>query len=646
MNQAELLTSARFTLSGTARRGTPRHDRVLMRSAGGRRRLVLTPEQAAILSDCFSEPSTVPGALVRLLGEHACPPLGEFYELILQAHAAGLLVPNGEREDRSLARRWRVRVPLRTAGWLGQALIITGAVALLIPRWVAPGGWSDWVAGWLAGCVLLSLGEAAAACALAGERSELRAPGVRWPTLLPHFSVDSEEASMDGPDRQAVVAALRAAPVFAGAALVAWRWQEMLAPVLCAVLYVLAPWGGSAALQWVAARRATAIFSVRAGFIFEQRRDDAWEKFREWKRGLTRGFVLHWAAWTLLVALVGVRLFPGATQRIQALLGQAGPLHPLGDAILYTLVAGFVVGCICLAKAFVAHLWIRRKLAQPLRKDSARGPRALAPLTGDPLSILRQVVLFREMAEADLAELVASMRVVQIGRNQDVFREDDPADAFYVVMEGEVEVAKRRPSPSRRVETIGWLGPGSGFGEIALLDGTVRTATVRATRDSRLLRLEKAEFDSLVVKRVGAARVRELLQHVAFLGRLVFLAGWPFDELLRYAQQCSTVRFDAGAAALTKGAPNNWFFLIFDGAFEARNGGRVLRRMQPGDYFGEISLLEGGEATADVVAIEESRCLTMARSDFLRLFASDSRIGMRMESLAARRLGTESFFRH
>jgi CRP-like cAMP-binding protein len=60
--------------------------------------------------------------------------------------------------------------------------------------------------------------------------------------------------------------------------------------------------------------------------------------------------------------------------------------------------------------------------------------------------------------------------------------------------------------------------------------------------------------------------------------------------------------------------------------------------MKPGDYFGEISLLENGVATADIVAIEESGCLTMVRSEFFKLFASDPRIGMRMESLAARRL--------
>ena len=48
-------------------------------------------------------------------------------------------------------------------------------------------------------------------------------------------------------------------------------------------------------------------------------------------------------------------------------------------------------------------------------------------------------------------------------------------------------------------------------------------------------------------------------------------------------------------------------------------------------------------ATADVVAVEDSRCLTMGREDFLAFFSKDYRIGLRMESQANYRLGKELF---
>jgi CRP-like cAMP-binding protein len=65
--------------------------------------------------------------------------------------------------------------------------------------------------------------------------------------------------------------------------------------------------------------------------------------------------------------------------------------------------------------------------------------------------------------------------------------------------------------------------------------------------------------------------------------------------------------------------------------------------MGPGDYFGEISLLENWQATADVVALEEGRCLTMARADFLALFTRGFRIALKMEAIAGQRLGTDVF---
>jgi CRP-like cAMP-binding protein len=642
MNQSELLTSERLKLSETVRMGINRSDRSLIRGASGAERLVLTPAQAAVLIEGFSRPSTAPEVLVSLLQGNTCPPLDEFYELVLQAHSAGVLSLESRPDPVPKATKWPYRLPFGAAGIVAQVILAASVIALLVPKWGAPAGWPDWLLGWLEACLLLSAGEVLAACALSDGACEVRGLRLCWLTLFPHFSVDSGEAAMGGRKREYAVAALRAMPVAAAAAVVAWQLPGLLAPMLAAVFYVLAPWGGSAASQWIDARFGSPRLTVQGGFLFEQRRDDAWEQFREWRRSLTGRSALHWLSWILLVGLACVRLFPGVASRLPASFGPAGQLHPLADAALYTLAAAIVAAGACLSKAFLRHWWRGRKMARPLRSDSTRRP-AGAPLEGDPVSVLRQVALFNEMADEDLAALAQAMQTVKVGKNRDVFCEDDAADAFYVILEGEVAVLKRRPKPSKRVEEVGWLGPGVGFGEIALLEGTSRTATVRATRDCTLLKLGKADFDQMVVGRVGAARVRELLQYAAFLGRLVFLSGWPFEELLRYAHRCGTVRFESGATVLTRGEQNNWFFLIYDGAFEARDGKRVLRRMQPGDYFGEISLLENGQATADVVAVEESRCLTMVRSDFLRFFATDYRIGLRMESLAGRRLGSSLF---
>ena len=642
MNQAELLSSTRLRLHPAVRQSSAQPNRVLLRTAAGRQRLVLTPAQASLLTEYFAQPATVPEILVRLLGKHACPPLNEYYELVLQAQAAGVLVTESEGPEHSLARRWPVRLPVRVATVLGNIAVLAGLAALMMKSWSAPASWLDWLAGWVTACALLGLGEVLAACALAGAGCEVRAPGFQWTTLLPHFRIDTAEAAMGGRACELAVAALRVLPVALGAAVIAWQQPGWLVPVLAALFCVLAPWSGSAATQWREARFGAPRFSVGPPFIFEYQRTDTWMQWRAWWTSSTPLGALIWLGWVLLAGMAFARSLPEAAASLRTWFGPAGRLHPLVDVGLYTLVTAVIVAAGALLKAGFSQWLLRRKMLQPLRHDAARGA-AAAALSGDTPAVLRQMALFQNLPDDDLAALAATMQPVQADKRQEVFREDDPGDAFYVVLEGELEILKRPPKPARRPVTIGWLGPGSGFGEIALLEGTTRSATVRASRASRLLRLTQADFDRLVVGRLGAARVRELLQYVTFLGRLVFLAGWPLNDLVRYAQGCASVRVPAGGIVLQRGTPNIWFYLIYDGAFEARDGARVLRRMQPGDYFGEISLLGNGEATADVVAVEESRCLTMSHKDFLEFFAKDFRIGLRMEALGTQRRGAQLF---
>ena len=106
--------------------------------------------------------------------------------------------------------------------------------------------------------------------------------------------------------------------------------------------------------------------------------------------------------------------------------------------------------------------------------------------------------------------------------------------------------------------------------------------------------------------------------------------------MLRFARRCESVRYQAGNRVVRKDEPNSRFFLIYDGTFELRTGAGVLRRLEAGDYFGEISLLNDSLANADVIAIEESRCLAMGRDDFLEFFARDFRVGLRMGALAVK----------
>lgn len=618
-----------------------------MRSPGGLKRLVVTPVQAAILVDGFTEPRTVPEVLAGLVRENRCPPLLVFYELVLQAQDAGLLVTGFEPTEYTLTVKWPVRLKARPGKVAGSVVsgLSVAALIIFVQGWHGPSGALEVVGGWLMACILVSLGEMLAACAIAGSEGEVRYEHFHWRSLFPHFRTDTAEAVMGGRSCEMAVAMLRLAPVVLGAAVILWQLPGFLAPIIAAVLYVLGPWKGSAATQWLSACYSKRQASVASSLLFEPMRDDHWvqwsAKWKELKSKLGLLWFLWMVAWIGFFALSVARCVPGATTAVPAWFSPTGYLRPVLAVGFYSLLAAVVIGPISLAWAAFKHWRIRRAWRKPLKGADARDPEKEG-LGGDIKEVLRKVPLLNTMEEDDLAALAKSMASVVVEKGQWVFREEDPGDAFYVVQEGELEVQKRLPK-KKRGTTIGWMGPGDCFGEIALLENTPRTASIRASRRTTLLKLGRVEFERLVVGRVGAAKLCELLQDVRYLGRLTFMAGWPTSDLVDFARRCDKAQFAAECFVLRRGEPNQNFYLIYDGWFEARDGERFLRRMGPGDYFGEISLLENWPATADVVAVEECRCLMMSRTDFLALFTRGFRIALRMEAIAGERLGTDVF---
>lgn len=646
MNQTELLSSARFRVNEAARRSAPQPGVVVMRSAGGARRLVLTPAQARVLTGFFAQPATVPEVLVRLINAHACPPLREYYELVLQAHAAGLLLAGTETADRSLARRWAVALPPGPMKRVALTAVVLAAVGLVAGRWVPPADWRDVAAGWLAAGVLLSAGQALAACVLRGADCEVRRPQFWWRTLFPHFQVDTDEAVMGGRDCTLAVASLRAAPLLLGTAIAVWTLPGWLAPLLVALLAEARPWGRGAARQWLEGARRAPRLSVRSQAVFELNRRDPLAHWAAWWSGAESragaGWLVWLGAWWALLAATVVRCGPPWALAAMGGLRSSGEWRSLFAAGVYSLVALATIAIAGLVRAVVRHLRLRRELGRPLRSAVAR-PAPAGALRGDAAQALHEVPLFQEVPPDDLAALAAAVRPVEIKRNGFVFRENDPGHDFFIVQEGEFEVLKLRPGSAKRMNLIGRLGPGDAFGEIALLENCQRTATIRSRTGGRLWRLDQDDFKRLVVGRVGAARVRDVLQSATFLGRMVFFAGWPPEDLLNFARRCRPVRIEAGAIVLRRGQPNLWFHLVYDGALEERDGERVVRRLGPGDYFGEIDLLADSEARLGVTAVEESRCLALSRQDFLELFARDYRLGLRMETLASRLRGGQVF---
>lgn len=121
--------------------------------------------------------------------------------------------------------------------------------------------------------------------------------------------------------------------------------------------------------------------------------------------------------------------------------------------------------------------------------------------------------LFSGLSEQDLNWLADQVQPVEIKSGELLIEEGDPGDSAYIVMEGEFEIIKK--SDQREI-VIGLREPGAVIGEMALIDNTPRNASVRAVKDSRLLKISDKVFFQLLQN--SATAVLAILRTVS--GRL------------------------------------------------------------------------------------------------------------------------------
>jgi hypothetical protein len=105
---------------------------------------------------------------------------------------------------------------------------------------------------------------------------------------------------------------------------------------------------------------------------------------------------------------------------------------------------------------------------------------------------LESVPLFSGVPRDELVSLLTAVEPVRVAAGSEVVREGEPGDSLYLVASGTLSVSTRGEGEksSGGIE-VGRLGPGDFFGEVALLTGKPRTATVAAISDAELLRLDR-----------------------------------------------------------------------------------------------------------------------------------------------------------
>ena len=132
-------------------------------------------------------------------------------------------------------------------------------------------------------------------------------------------------------------------------------------------------------------------------------------------------------------------------------------------------------------------------------------------------------------------------------------------------------------------------------------------------------------------------------QKLELLERVPLFAGIPREQLDEIGRIVDEVEVPAGTALTHEGRHEGYFFVVVAGTVRIERGGRTINTIGPGDFLGEIALLDGGPRTA--TATTESPCslLSMTHKRFHELLESSppvrtavlEAVGLRLRALDA-----------
>jgi len=181
---------------------------------------------------------------------------------------------------------------------------------------------------------------------------------------------------------------------------------------------------------------------------------------------------------------------------------------------------------------------------KPSVPDVTKTPAAAPPpvkKAAEPQHFLQKVKLFSGLSPMECQEVVRRMRRRDFPPNTVIVREGAPGSSMFFITSGGIEVRKKDPNTNIDF-LLTEMGPGQNFGEMSLLTGKPRTATVQTTQPTTCAVLEQADFQDLLLgyPKIGLALTTILAERVEAASQQV---GIEFINLSR-------MNFDARVLSL------------------------------------------------------------------------------------------------
>ena len=230
----------------------------------------------------------------------------------------------------------------------------------------------------------------------------------------------------------------------------------------------------------------------------------------------------------------------------------------------------------------------------------------------------RNVIILQELSALQLRELMLDSTARYFSKGEVIFTRNDSGSSMFAIAQGSVAVEVNPADPSITVP----IGDGSIFGEVGLISGRRRGATIRAAEPTVALEFSRNAALKLIATTPGAARAvnrisieRQLLQ--------MFGSGLTSEDLAEITEAATVEDKRAGEVVVQEGADDRDVFVVRRGSMvvEKDIGGHpvFLSYLPAGSYFGEMAVVDGSKRTATVKAAVKSQVVRFPGEAFMAL---------------------------
>ncbi|MDQ3518238.1 MAG: peptidase domain-containing ABC transporter [Gemmatimonadota bacterium] len=255
----------------------------------------------------------------------------------------------------------------------------------------------------------------------------------------------------------------------------------------------------------------------------------------------------------------------------------------------------------------------------------------------DPRAVLDDLPILKFLPP-DAKELVKnSFTPASFSFGAPIVREGEVGDAYYILLSGRARLVKSGDNGEEI--SLNALRPGDTFGEIGLLDHARRTATVRASSDVEVLRLDKSVFDALVKSRPEIRQYVELqIKHrhlQAFFREFTPFAELPGDAIQSLVAALEPVNIAEGELVFRQGDEAGPMYIVEEGrlrVFTEDSRRRNVAYLRKGDFFGEVSAFSDVPRAESVEALNPCRLLRLPPENYQDLLDEHPEFRAQIES--------------